>query len=126
MPVVTIRALPQSDMVVERVLTAVTSGIATALDEDSSGTWATWEEIGARRYAEGDDLADGQPHDTHPPLVRITAFEGRSDEQIAAMLDAAAAAIAEQLGIEPGNVFAVYEEARSGRISTGGRIVRRS
>jgi hypothetical protein len=42
------------------------------------------------------------------------------------MLEAAVAAIAEELAIDPGNVFAVYDEARSGRIFTGGSIVRRS
>jgi len=124
MPVVTIRALQQPPEVVERVLTAVTEHVAAALGEDPRGSWATWEEVAA--YVEGYDLAGVQPHETHPPLVRITAFEGRSDDQIAAVLEAAAAAVAQQLGVEPGNVFAVYEEARSGRVFTGGRVVRRS
>ena len=83
------------------------------------------EEVEQRRYAEGDVFTDGQPAETHPPLVRVIAFEGRSDEQIAAILEAAAAAIADELGLDPGNVFAVYDEARSGRIFTGGNVIRR-
>jgi phenylpyruvate tautomerase PptA (4-oxalocrotonate tautomerase family) len=126
MPVVEIRGLPQADAVVERLLVTVTGRVANALGEDPRGTWATWEEIPRRRYSEGDVLVDEQPHETHPPLVRVTAFEGRSDEQVAAVLEAAAGAVAEELAIEPGNVFAVYDEARSGRIYTGGGIIRTS
>jgi phenylpyruvate tautomerase PptA (4-oxalocrotonate tautomerase family) len=124
-PVVEIRALPQPDDVVQHVLAAATHAVADALGEEPRGTWATWEEIQPGRYSEGEAPAQVQPYDTHPPLVRVTAFEGRTDEQIAAMLKAAAAAIAGELGIDPGNVFAVYDEARSGRIFTGGGIVRR-
>ena len=125
MPVVEIRALPQPDNVVTRVLDAVTSDIAAVLDEEPGGTWATWEEIAPGRYSEGDVAAAAQPHETHPPLVRVIAFEGRSEEQIAAILEAAAAAVAGGLGIDPGNVFAVYDEARSGRTFTGGSVIRR-
>ena len=125
MPVVEVRALPQPDDVVQRVLAAVTQRVADALGEEPRGTWATWDEIPAGRYSEGDAAADEQPRSTHPPLVRIVAFEGRTDEQVAAMLEAAADAVAEELALEPGNVFAVYDEARSGRIFTGGNVIRR-
>jgi hypothetical protein len=124
MPVVEIRGLPQPDVIVERVLVAVTGRVAAALGEEPRGTWATWEEIGARRYAEGEGLADSQPHETHPPLVRIAAFEGRSERQIAAVLEAATGAVADELGIEPGNVFAVYDELSSGRVYSGGGVLR--
>jgi phenylpyruvate tautomerase PptA (4-oxalocrotonate tautomerase family) len=123
-PVVEIRALPQPDDVVERVLSAVTRAVADVLGEEPRGTWATWDEIPAGRYSEGDVAAAAQQQETHPPLVRLIAFQGRSDEQIAAMLEAAAAAVAGELAIDPGNVFAVYDEARSGRIFTGGSVVR--
>jgi phenylpyruvate tautomerase PptA (4-oxalocrotonate tautomerase family) len=123
-PVVEVRALPQPDVVVERVLAAITGRVAAVLGEEPHGTWATWEEIRARAYAEGDDLADSQPLDTHPPLVRVTALEGRSDEQIAAVLEEVVAAISEELALEPGNVFVVYDEVSSGRVYTGGRVLR--
>jgi phenylpyruvate tautomerase PptA (4-oxalocrotonate tautomerase family) len=123
-PVVEIRALPQPDDIVEGALAAVTARVAQALGEDPQGTWATWETIEPNRYAEAHDIADAQAPDTHPPLIRVTAYEGRSGKQIEAMLTAAAEAVATALGLEPGNVFAVYEEARSGRIYTGGRVVR--
>ena len=126
MPVVEIRALPQPEDVVTRVLGAVAARLSDVLSEEPRGTWATWEEIPVGRYSEGSVAAAAQPHETHPPLVRVVAFEGRSEEQIAAMLEAAAAAVAGELAIDPGNVFAVYDEVRSGRIFTGGRIVRRS
>jgi phenylpyruvate tautomerase PptA (4-oxalocrotonate tautomerase family) len=124
MPVVEIRGLPQPGDVVERALTAVTKRVAAVLGKEPRGTWATWEPIGARRYAEGDEVAEAQRDATHPPLLRIVAFEGRSEEQIEAMLTAACDALAAELGLDPGNVFGVYEEARAGRIYTGGHVVR--
>ena len=123
MPVVEIRALPQRDGVdIGVVLTAVTQALAALLNEEPSGTWATWEEIAPARYAEGGDTPLSQPRETHPPLVRVTAFEGRSPELVAAMLDTVAGTLTRELDLDPGNAFVRYEEARSGRLFTGGEV----
>ena len=123
MPVVEIRALPQRDgLDVEAVLAAVTAALAALLNEEPSGTWATWEEIPPGRYVEGGDAPLEQPRSTHPPLVRVTAFEGRPPELVAAMLEAVADVLAHRLELERGNVFVLYEEARAGRLFTGGEV----
>ena len=120
-----ISALPQRDGVdTEAALRAVTRAVADALGEDERGTWATWQTIEPGRYAEGSDAPAVQPETTHPPLVRLTAFEGRSAELVERMLVAAADALAGALGLERGNVFVRYEEATAGRLYTGGSIAR--
>ena len=126
MPVVRIQALPQPDSIdVARVLTAVTSELAALLEEHPSGPWATWETIRPGRYAEGSTTAEQQPRATHPPLVTLTVFEGREPELVERMLTCVAGTLVRELSLDGGNVFATYEEARSGRIYSGGRILRR-
>lgn len=123
MPVIEIRALPQpAGVEVEAVLGAVTQGLAALLGEEPRGTWATWEELAPGRYSEGGDAPTVQPRATHPPLVRIVAFEGRSPALVAALLERVAAILARELALEPGNVFVRYEEVRSGHLFTGGDV----
>jgi phenylpyruvate tautomerase PptA (4-oxalocrotonate tautomerase family) len=123
MPVVEIRALPQPGLDVGPVLAAVTQELAAFLGEEASGTWATWEEIPGGRYSEGGDAPAAQPRSTHPPLVRVTAFEGRAPNVVAGMLRTVAETLARELGLEPGNVFVRYEEQVSGRLFTGGAVL---
>lgn len=126
MPVVRIRALPQPDSVdIPSALAAVTRDLATLLDEHPSGSWATWETIRPGRYAEGSETPELQPRDTHPPLVIVTAFEGREPELVERMLKTVAETLVREFGLGEGNVFVTYEEARSGRVYSGGRILRR-
>jgi phenylpyruvate tautomerase PptA (4-oxalocrotonate tautomerase family) len=124
MPVIEITALPQpADVDVGAALAAVTTALAELLGEAPAGTWATWEELEPGRYAEGDDAPAVQPRGTHPPLVRVIAFEGRGPERVAAMLTCVAETLARELRLEPGNVFVRFEEARSGRLYDGGAVV---
>jgi phenylpyruvate tautomerase PptA (4-oxalocrotonate tautomerase family) len=126
MPVVRIRALPQPDGVdVVAVLGRVSVALADLLGERPAGTWATWDTIEPGRYAEGEDAPPEQPRATHPPLVSVLAFEGRAPELVERMLVCVAETLAAELELEPGNVFVTYEEARSGRLYTGGQVVRR-
>jgi phenylpyruvate tautomerase PptA (4-oxalocrotonate tautomerase family) len=125
-PVVEITALPQAEGVdVEATLKAVALALADVLDEPPHGTWALWKELDPGRYAEGGDAPARQPAGTHPPFVRLLSFEGRSAEQVEAMLTCVAEALARELRLEAGNVFVRYEEASSGRLFDGGRIVTR-
>jgi hypothetical protein len=41
------------------------------------------------------------------------------------MLTCVAEVLARELRLEPGNVFVGYEEVRSGRLASGGSVVRR-
>jgi hypothetical protein len=125
-PVVRIQALPQPDSVdVTRVLTAVTTELAALLEEHPSGSWATWDTIRPGRYAEGSTAPERQPRDTHPPLVTVTAFEGRAPELVERILTTVAETLVRELGLEQGNVFATYDEAASGRVYSGGHVLRR-
>ena len=126
MPVVSIRALPQPRAVdVQAVVARVAGALAEVVGGPPSGTWATWEELAPRSYAEADDTPAEQPRATHPPLVSIRAFEGRSPELVERMLVAVAETLAAELGLEPGNVFVTYDEVQSGRVYDGGRVVKR-
>ncbi len=123
MPVIEIRALPQREGVRgEAVLGAVARSVADLLGETPSGTWALWEEIPAGSYSEGGDAPAVQPPSTHPPLVRVTAFEGRPADVVASILATVAETLARELRLEPGNVFVRYEEQRAGRLYTGGVV----
>ena len=124
MPVVEIRALPHkrpSDVpfALERVCTE----LAAAMGIPEKQVWATWQTIDARRYVEGRDPMPHQPPDTHPPLVRLQAFEGRSPEMIRTMLETVAKSLESSLGLGEGNVMVVYEELKSGRVWAGGGIL---
>jgi hypothetical protein len=99
--------------------------LADLLGERPEGTWSTWETIDSGRYAEGELAPAEQPRATHPPLVSLLAFEGRSPEHVERMLVCVAETLARELDLDPGNVFVIYEEARSGRLYDGGRVVRR-
>jgi phenylpyruvate tautomerase PptA (4-oxalocrotonate tautomerase family) len=124
-PVVRIRALPQPESVeIAAALSAVTTELAQLLGEEPQGSWATWETIQPGHYAEGSDVPATQPRHTHPPLVAVTAFEGRSAELAERMLNCVAETLARELGLGEGNVFVTYDEALSGRVYTGGRILR--
>jgi phenylpyruvate tautomerase PptA (4-oxalocrotonate tautomerase family) len=123
--VIRISALPQrSGHPPERALASVTHALAELLGEEPSGTWATWHEIPGGRYAEGGDAPAFQPAATHPPLVELIAFEGRSPELVERMLEIVADVLARELALEPGNVYVRYVDAAVGRLYTGGSIMR--
>jgi phenylpyruvate tautomerase PptA (4-oxalocrotonate tautomerase family) len=124
MPVIQIRALPQREGVdVKKALAALCAAVAEVYGCESAHVWATWQCIEPGRYVEGGSGAGLQPEDTHPPIVDILCFEGRSPELIESLLERAAEVLSRELGI-PGNVFITYTEARSGRVFTGGGVRR--
>ena len=97
--------------------------MAAELDEDQSGTWVVWRTVEPGWYVEGDAAAAVQPVSTHPPLVRVIAYEGRPPEVIARILATVAETIVAELGLERGNVFAKWDEAREGQIYSGGAVL---
>ena len=123
MPIVEIRALPQNPPVdVPSVLARVCRDLAATLGCREREVWATWETLPPGTFAEADQPAQTQPRDTHPPMVRILAMEGRTPEMIAKMLETVSASLAAALPIDADNVFARYEELRVGRVAWGGRV----
>ncbi len=100
---------------------AIVLAVSREIEEDPQGTWVTWQTLPAGTYREGENDAPAeQPAATHPPLVRINAFEGRSPETIARVLSAVAGAVVRELELDPGNVFVVWDELHAGRLHTGG------
>jgi hypothetical protein len=125
--VIQIEALPQrAGVEIAEVLKRVAVGVAEAAGVPAKRVFVTWRELAAERYTEGDRAVSLQPFDTHPPVVTLVAFEGRPDEMVERMIHACVGAITSGLEIDPGNVFLTYHEGRSGRIFSGGRIMRRT
>ena len=125
MPVLQISALPQPDP--DRIgpaLRATCKAIAEAYGCPARQVWATWTTIEPGLYVEGDLAVGIQPKDSHPPIGRLLCFEGKNAETIARTLEAAAAALSQELGI-PGNIFIEYAEARSGCVIAGDGVIRR-
>jgi phenylpyruvate tautomerase PptA (4-oxalocrotonate tautomerase family) len=124
MPIVQVTALRQRlGADVGATSAAIAAAVATELGEDPSGTWVTWQTLAPGLYREGVDQAPAvQPEATHPPLIRISAFEGRSPALVARVLSAVAATAVRELGLAPGNVFVVWDELRAGSVHTGGSI----
>ena len=50
----------------------------------------------------------------------MNAFEGRAPDVVARVLSAVAGTVVRELGLEPGNVFVVWDELQAGRVHTGG------
>ncbi len=122
MPIVQVTALRQRVGVdLDAVSRALVLAVSRELAEDPSGTWVTWETLPPGGYREGEhDAPSEQPPSTHPPIVRINAFEGRDPDVVARVLSAVAGTLVRELGLEPGNAFVVWDELRAGRLHTGG------
>jgi phenylpyruvate tautomerase PptA (4-oxalocrotonate tautomerase family) len=124
MPVIEVAALPQAAHVdVSRVAATLSSAVASELGEDPSGTWVVWRTIEPGSYVEGRDAPTVQPDSTHPPLVRVIAYEGRSTETISRILATAADTLVAELGLAEGNAFAVWDEQQAGKVYSGGSIL---
>jgi phenylpyruvate tautomerase PptA (4-oxalocrotonate tautomerase family) len=121
-PIVQVIALRQRvGLDLDAVSRALVLAVATELGEDPAGTWVTWQILEPGAYREGDaPPPTEQPPATHPPLVRISAFEGRPTETVARVLSAVAGTLVRELGLEPGNAHVVWDELRAGHVHTGG------
>jgi phenylpyruvate tautomerase PptA (4-oxalocrotonate tautomerase family) len=122
MPIVQVTALRQRVGVdLGDVARAIALAVSRELGEEPSGTWVTWQTLGPGDYREGEnDAPPEQPSATHPPIVRVTAFEGRPPDIVARVLSAVSGTVVRELGLEAGNAFVVWDEIRAGRLHTGG------
>jgi phenylpyruvate tautomerase PptA (4-oxalocrotonate tautomerase family) len=127
MPIIQIKALPQRPGTdIAEASRRISSDLAESMGIPLSQIWVTWETIPPWHYAEGDRSAAIQPEGSHPPFVRVQVFEGRSAEDIEKMLSEISGLVAEHLSIEEGNVFVHYEELISGRVHSGGTVLKKS
>lgn len=123
MPVIEITALPPARPIDRSVLLAdINRAVADVLSLPIGTICSVWNEVPAGAYVEGERPADAQPTATHPPIVRVTAFEGRRNEVVVAALEAIVRVLGDALCDGEPNVYATWVEARSGRVHTGGMI----
>jgi hypothetical protein len=121
MPVVTLRTLPlPPDVALPSLLSRLAEAVGPALGADPRRVFAVHQALGT--FMEGDVQAERHLPTTHPPLVDIAAFAGRTDSQIEQALQAAAAIVTEALALQPGNAFVTYSEIGRGRVFTGGSV----
>lgn len=123
MPIVEITALPQPASVdVPTVLERVTLATAAGMDCEASVVWAVWRGVEPGGYVVRGHAPATQPQESHDPIVRIMAYEGRSAEVIARTVEGVGRTLAGCLGLDAANVFVVYEELKAGRVFTGGQV----
>jgi phenylpyruvate tautomerase PptA (4-oxalocrotonate tautomerase family) len=124
MPIIEIKALPQKTGVdVTAALKTICVRLADKMGIEPNQVWAAWTTIEPGSYLEGEDTARVQPYGTHPPLVNMMAFEGKSDREIEEAMMTIAEELAKHLQIDKENVFIKYDETRSGRVYTGGSTI---
>ena len=125
MPVIEINALPQKSHVnIEQTVKNVALAVAKAIGVPSQKVYCTWNEIGKNHYAAGELAVAMQPDDSHPPVVRLTLFEGRTPALIEAAINAIAEELQKAMKTSEKNAFISYAEAKSGQIFTGGQVKR--
>ena len=124
MPIIEIKALPQKPEVsISDALKTICVRLADKMGIEPKQVWATWTTVEPGSYLEGELQARVQPYDTHPPLVSMMAFEGKSDSEIETAMLTIAEELAKRLQIDPENIFIKYDETRSGRVFTGGTTI---
>lgn len=123
MPIVEISALPQPASVdIPTVLERVSLALATGIECEPGAVWAVWRVVGPGCYVVEGHAPVTQPQESHDPIARIKAYEGRSDEAIARTVEGVGRTLAGCLGLDADRVFVCYEELRAGRVFTGGRV----
>lgn len=124
MPVIEIRALPQKGKLEQtEIMKKLCQQVAAAASVTLDHTSATWVTISPGSYVHGDNSAADQPEDTHPPIVKVISFEGKSGAEIEDILNTVSTVLTTELHLDQGNVFVVYEEIRSGYVHSGGKVV---
>ena len=125
MPFLHIRSLPVGgDFDTAEAVRAISAEFARAAAVDEQHVSVTWQTLEPGHYASAGETATAQPAGSHPVLVELLAPDSNSDERIEQMLQVAAGAVAAQAGVDPGNVFAHFSPAHSGKVFDDGELVR--
>lgn len=126
MPLIEVQALPQADdMDVAAVLLNLCEEAAKVLNVPAAAVRGVWRTIEPGRLVDGGSLVGSQPRASHPPVIRITALEGRPPQLIERLLQTLAEAAARGLGLSRGNVWIVCDVKPSGTLYTDGVIRRK-
>ncbi|MSQ84179.1 MAG: hypothetical protein EXR77_15070 [Myxococcales bacterium] len=125
MPLLKLYTLPlPAELAPSTVLAALATAVAPILGVRPTQVISLHIELQSGSYCLGENACDWHGPHGQPPVLDIAAFAGRSDSQIEQALQAAAATLATQLGLEAGNAFVTYTELQSGRVFTGGSVRR--
>lgn len=123
MPSIRVRALPQKeDAEVSTVLNELCEIVAECLGAPVAQVRAIWQTIDAGSYAEDGVFPKVQPYDTHPPIVELVAFIGRTPEVITNAVEQVANTLVKGLGLSEGNAWVSYVEAGRGELFVNGSI----
>ena len=121
MPVIRIQGIRRDGVDIPKLLERTSDAVAEAFSINRSQCWSTFSEIRPGEVFEGGTFRGD--NDRHSPLVMISAYKGRTDEEIAGALGGVADVIVTAFGFQPGDVFVEYREIQPGRVHTGGKIV---
>ena len=125
MPIISIKTLPldEDEVRTPDTLKKLCTAVSQELNYKPNHVWATWEFISPHLYTVGNYSVPFQPQSTHGPLIRVTAFEGKSKKEIDALLHIIARVLSQELKVDLSNIFIEYSEARSGKVYDGGQVV---
>ncbi|MBN8585479.1 MAG: tautomerase family protein [Ignavibacteria bacterium] len=125
MPVICIKTLPLSrPLKINEILKRLNLQISDAAGIEPGHIWSYWQFIERHQYAVGDTTAAAMQAKTHSPIIEITGFEGKSNEQIETIMKTVAGTLAAELEIEESNIFITYNEMASGMVFDGGQVVK--
>ena len=125
MPIIQIKALPQkSGLDINKILKTLTAEVSKATKIPLNNLWATWETLTSQLYIEGETSSSLQPFNSHPPLVNVISFEGKSIDIQEAIMTTVGRVLTRELQIDQGNCFIVYDEVKAGKVFVGGEILR--
>ena len=126
MPIFEIKALQQKTGVNTReAMKKLCKEIASLMKLPEHQVWATWHSIESGDFIEGGNSAEVQPDSTHPPIVNLIAFEGRSPELMEQVILKAAEILSTELKLSPGNIYMHFTETGTGRTYSGGQLRKR-
>src|SRR5438309_1836978 len=114
MPIINIKTLPLDGTIdTAAILVRLIEQLTLEIEYKAEEIWATWEFLPADNYAVGEEVSSTQTNASHPPLIRILAFEGKSPEMIERMIKKVAHLVSEELHIDIKNIFIEFHEAHS-------------
>ena len=122
MPVIRIQALRKEGVEIADILQDLSRAVADAFDIEAKQCWSCFTEICPGEYLEGGKIRGIGDDVRYSPLVTVSAYQGRSEEEIARALKGVAQAVVSRLELDRGDVFVEYHELRSGHVHTGGVV----
>ena len=123
MPVIDIKTLPTPDAVdrgavMRQVITALSDAISTPAERIFAG-WTFYES-----QADGLEVTTEFQRSTHPPIVAVDMFQGRTKEQKVNALRAIADVLKKELDFA-GHPFVHIRDIPNAQVTTGGNVIDR-